>query len=109
MRRAAIAAVLALLWSVAAAQTPAIIATWQGNVLVVDSTPGALYLVGGNRGDTWVGSGHVELPAAGVDANRTPVGRTALVLKNDNGQVIQTLAIPTRVFEQRLVLIVQPP
>lgn len=87
-------------------QTPTITATWQGDTLIVSADPGSLYLVGGNRQDRFIDrSGpHVTLPAYGVDANVTPLDRTALVLKNTNGQVIATLPIPLKPDRYQVIM-----
>jgi hypothetical protein len=90
---------------------PTMLAEWQGNTLVVIASPGSLYLVGGDREDQYIGMEAVTLKASGVDAQYTPIGRKAIELRNNNGQVTQTLAIPEKppdVFEQRLVLVVKP-
>lgn len=91
---------------------PTLLAEWQGNTLVVIASPGSLYLTGGNRSDQYIGQELVTLKVSGVDGQYTPIGREAIELRNSNGQVTQTLAIPEKppeVFEQRLVLIVRPP
>ena len=75
---------------------PTLIAEWQGNTLVVAASPGSIYLLGGNRGDMYMGSEAVVMPAYGVDLNRTPINRTGLVLKNASGQVIASLPIPEK-------------
>lgn len=84
---------------------PTLLAEWQGNTLVVAASPGSIYLVGGNRGDMYMGSEAVVMPAYGVDLNRTPINRTGLVLKNASGQVVASLPIPEKPPEVYTVIL----
>lgn len=84
---------------------PTLLAEWQGNTLIVAASPGSIYLVGGDRGDMYMGSEAVVMPAYGVDLNRTPINRTGLVLKNASGQVVASLPIPEKPPEVYTVIL----
>ena len=76
---------------------PHLEATWRANTLVIIASPGSLYLVGGDREDQYIGQELVTLPAAGVDAQYTPIGRTAIELRRpDDGGVIVSLPVPDK-------------
>jgi hypothetical protein len=84
---------------------PTLLAEWQGDYLLVTASAGSVYLVGGNRGDSYMGSGTIVMPAYGVDINRTPINRTGLILKNASGQVIASLPIPEKPPEVYTVIL----
>jgi hypothetical protein len=100
---------LALLWcGLAFGQVgPHLEARWTGDSLVVTASEGTVYLVGGGRPDTYVGEGIIRLPASGVDAAYTPVGRAFLELRDVDGLVVVRFPIPERRWEVRLVLVVR--
>lgn len=89
-----------LLWLLILLQgSPAIAAVWVGDSLIVSAPSGSMYLVGGNRGDAFItraADEPVALPAYGVDANITPLGRDAIIVKNQHGDVIVTIPIPEK-------------
>lgn len=69
-------------------QQPTIDMQWVGSTLIVTASPGSLYLIGGDRHDTYIGQGLVILPTKGIDHNRNPHTRTAIILKDNNGSII---------------------
>lgn len=105
-----VAAMVALFWVYVTFAAPAsLTATWSGDVLVVEASPGSLYLVGGGRDPQWVGEGRVELRAAGVDAAYSPLGRTAIELWDTDGAVVARVAVPSREFVVILPVVVKSP
>ena len=83
-------------WGIAAGQEAQayIAAHWDGDTLIVQASPGSLYLRGGFRDDQYVGQEFVTLPAYGVSDLVTPIGRDSLILKNTSNQVIAEIPIP---------------
>lgn len=92
--------------------TPSITAHWQTrDLLIVQASPGSLYLTGGYRDDQYVGQGLVTLPTGNVSIAYAPQLREAIVLKDSSGLVIAQIAIPERppeVFTVILPLIDRP-
>ena len=86
--------ILILLQELLQLPEPTLLAEWQGDTLVIIASPGSLYLVGGSLEEQYIGQDHVTLPAYGVSNQYTPIGRTAIELRNSDGLVVAMLPVP---------------
>lgn len=84
---------------------PTLLAEWHGNRLIVVASPGSLYLVGGGLQEQYIGQELVTLRAGNTDQQYTPIGRTAIELRNANGETIASLPVPDKPPETWIVIL----